>query len=435
MCYNGQMERVCRPRCRYIVFLGIFLFLSASSYASTIAVLPFKGNQNSQAFKSVWDSLNQKGTRHNIVTPGKVIGYLNSSSDGDKVANQEAQKLFETGKSLYQSLQFKESAEALKKSKQLYFSNVYDLSTLEGIRGVKLYLALVYLALQQNELATQELKELLVIDPLRQTRTLSTTDYSPQIVDFFSKVQKETLAAKKGSLNIQCPNSDCVVYVDGEKVSSSVEIKDLPEGEHLVLIRAPGYQPYQTRKYIAGGVNQLSPDLKASRSSKSIDFLTIEDPRQNVEHERAAYLDEMGIQLNVDIFVFLRAGNAKVRGQLYDQRSQELSRVVEGAAPDDLANKLLALVDSQGYVMSRKTTSNNSQGIAVKSVPKRLQPAQIQGSVVQKAPAPKYKKKWTKSPWFWAGVGGVVAAAVITVFVVGQSSEDASVSDIRVNFP
>jgi hypothetical protein len=144
--------------------------------------------------------------------------------------------------------------------------------------------------------------------------------------------------------------------------------------------------------------------------------------------------------------VFLTPGQAEVNGQLYDQRSQELSPIAKDSSPEGLVTKLMRFIDAEGYVAKpalepEKTEEPSAAPAGTKKIPDQLKP-EAEGTFSGEAQAAPQTApvsggaSWYKNPWIWAAIGGGLLLVGGGVFVVAKyGKQSASTGTVKVVVP
>src|SRR4029078_7043249 len=87
------------------------------------------------------------------------------------------------------------------------------------------------------------------------------------------------------------------IYLDGALIKGLL-VQNLPEGEHLVAVRAPGYKDYVASKFVVAGENQLAIKLEQTVSANLSGYFTPVRSAYDLPQEVVGFIDNMCIQLN-----------------------------------------------------------------------------------------------------------------------------------------
>jgi hypothetical protein len=166
----------------------------------------------------------------------------------------------------------------------------------------------------------------------------------------------------------------------------------------------------------------------------------------------------MGLALGADLFVFLTPLSGKVKGQLYDQRSQELSREITQSSPQALVAELLKSLGPDGYVVPSEHTPGSApmaqpemmdsseedpSGVGVELAPRsKLSRPNVEASPgipfneqPQQALQSPDTREWHEKPWVWGAIAGGAAAALLGLYFGGVINFDSNSSTVRAVIP
>ncbi|MFH1017558.1 MAG: PEGA domain-containing protein [Pseudomonadota bacterium] len=355
-----------------------------------------------------------------------------------------ASTFLKQGMAAYRGLDVDSAIKKLVKAKSAFRNSLSDEGAFEGLRAAQFYLAMSYLAKKERSRAREELLQALVLDPERKTRKLSEKLYSNEVRKLYDEARRQVGQMPKGDLEVSTPSGGELVYVDGKSAGAApVRAGELPAGEHFVRVEAEGREPYVAAQTVVAGENRVVVDLKPVRKVDPVRFFSPVNTASDIDHERAAFLDEMGLALGGDIFVLLAPEQGQVSAQLYDQRSQEVTTIERDKTASGLARKLLGHLDRDGYVSSRKTLAlpvPKPEVAQTESLPANLKPQpegrlSEQPAQVLRAPNPSTRRAWYENPWLWGGVAlglGAAVGAVLLFTDVGKSGAGSSTLTLTV---
>ncbi len=428
-------------RLRPLAFWVCVVFGTTTAWGGsspTLIVPPLGESADEAASKAIVQAFRQT-EKIQVVDLSAVGSYLAQFQPGGTGEGaKEAARLLKEGQEAYRDLKLKESISLLEKAKILYRNQLSQPENFEGLRACQFHLAMGYLSLKDEARAKEELKEIYRLDPERDSRKLSVQAYPPPIRELYKKVRTEMVKGERGSLEVKSQPTGALVYVNGASTGAApVVVNELPVGEHFLSLSLKGHESRFSSKYVVVGANQFQGRLEEAQSQDYEKYFRIINLEKKLDHHRLAFLDEMGLKLGGDIFVFLTPGQGEVHGQLYDQRSQEMSAKETGNDPKALVAKLLDSLDADGYVIRGQMAPPSEP--PKKKTPLSAQP--LPSAVPTPGPAKQpglssSSRPWYQNPWIWAAVGGgllLAGGSVLLFSDVAKSS--ATTSTVRVTIP
>lgn len=443
-----------------LLIAGLFTFHTTAFAQNkpSLIVTPLKGKTSKAAVDAIIKEFKASGQVY-VVDFEKVMEYVGSKQQKkEKKSTKDAVAAFEKGKKSYQGLNIKEAIASFEKSKLLYQEALWNEESFQGLRTTKFHLAMAYLADQKTTQAKLEIQEMIQIDPNRAKTQPSEKYYSPQVRELYKKVLKEVQAADKGGLQIETTPAGSTVFMDGASIGKTpLDIRDIPLGRHYFrLVTARGDQEEFMEKFIVSGNNEIEFTFKKNVASDAyVNFQTVGDSKE-LEQSRATFLDEMGLALGADVFVFLTPGQGNVKGQLYDQRSQELSHEAVEASPQALVDELLLSLGPDGYVVPSdrapkpKTAAPKTQeikpstGVELKARSDKAAAAAAnpnQSDIDYSAPptAPTINdggnKAWYQKTWVWVLIGAGVVGGASALYLTDTIKFGKTNSTVRATIP
>lgn len=420
----------------WLVSLVLFLPQAFSQNKPTVVISPLKGKNAKPALDAISSEF-RGSNRVFVIDLIKVLEYLDSKGGSkNEGAIDEAAARFETGKQAYLNLKLDEAIENFSKASELYRLSLSNERSFDGFRSTKFHLAMSYLAKDQKEKAQAELRDMIILDPKRDTTQLSEKYFSPKIRELYKVTLKEVKAMKKGNVRVNVLPAGTAVFMDGvNQGSSPLDLQDVPVGVHYFRLVAQTGQEEVIEKSIVEGANELDLKLDPGPSSDPMQFFGTLPRGKELDQERATYLDEMGLTLGADIFVFLTPLQGQVKGQLYDQRSQELSREEADSSPQGLVNRLLKSLSSDGYVIPANKMAADEPEAPQEPIQStsgiELKPKSNSAGIDYK-PAPTLqaaKKPWYKNKWVWIGIGaGLAGAGAGAYFLANQNNVTSTIT-------
>jgi tetratricopeptide (TPR) repeat protein len=443
------------------VLVGVFSFQSTAIAQNkpSLIVSPLRGKNTKAAMDAIGSEFKKSGQVF-VVDFEKILEYVKSKqTKKTKKSTKDAVAAFEKGKKAYQNLNIKEAIEALEKSKMLYQDALWDESSFQGLRTTKFYLAMAYQADKKDTQAKLELQEVILIDPSRSESTLSEKYYSPQIRQLYQKVLKEVKTAEPGQVQITTSPAGATVFMDGASVGKTpLDLRTIPSGRHYFRL-VSGEQEEFLEKFIVAGNNEVEHTFSQIETTDTDAYFQTLGEKKELDQPRATYLDEMGLALGADLFVFLTPLSGKVKGQLYDQRSQELSREITQSNPQALVAELLRSLGPDGYVVPSEHTptaapmaqpdmmqdpmDDDPSGVGVDLKPRsKLSRPNVDNSPgipfneqPQQQVSPVDNRQWHEKPWVWGAIAGGALAAALGLYFGGVIYFDSNSSKVTAVIP
>ncbi len=425
------------------------IFCLQTSFAQnkpSLIVSPLKGKNTKAAMDSIGNEF-KKSNQVFVVDFTKVMEYVSSKQTKKaKKSTKAAVEAFEKGKKAYQNLNIQESIEQFEKSKILYQDALWDEDSFQGLRTTKFNLAMAYLADKKETQAKLELQEMILIDPSRKDTKPSEKYYSPKVRQLYQKVYQEIEKAEHGGLQISTTPAQAVVMMDGAVVGKTpLELRSIPAGRHYFRLSS-GDQDEFLEKFIVAGNNEIEFTFSQISNNSSLDYFKTLGTQKELDQPRATYLDEMGLALGADLFVFLTPLAGQVKGQLYDQRSQELSKEVSAPNPQVLVTELLKSLGPDGYVVASEhevptpkaitQPQNTTPDVGVELKP-RPNASPTPGLDYKDTPPPANanQQQWYQKPWVWGLIGGAVVGAGVGLYLGGVINFDSNNSTVKTTIP
>ncbi|HLG18195.1 MAG TPA: PEGA domain-containing protein [Bdellovibrionota bacterium] len=416
-----------------------------------VAVPPFGEGANEKARAAVIRTLRDTG-RVTVIESAVVDRYLaglapKGTQKTQSSSIEEGTKLLEKGQQAYTQLKVKEATDLLFKAKDWFRNHLTDEGAFEGLRAAQFHLAMAYLAGKDSAKAKEEIKEVIVLDPERDSRTLSAKLYPPDIRKLVDGIRADIRKREHGDLEVVTRPAGALIYVDGRSAGASpARVRGLPAGEHFIRAQFEGSESQFTSKFVVSGENRIELELRPVQTADvSKNFETV-NQSQDIDHHRAAFLDQAGLALGADIFLLVSPSSGAVKAQFYDQRSQEVSRPQSDTTPEGLVGKLVQDLDANGYVIAAEETAKKASPLAPPLVTQtsELQPPPTAKGTLTNQPEqpllapnrPGERRLWYENPWIWAAVGGVLlvgAGSALLFTDVGKS--DATTSTLTLTVP
>ncbi len=413
---------------------------------ATLIVPPLAGDSNQPARAALAAALREAG-KVSVVEDAAVDTFLRErmAPSASPKKDTGAATLLKGGIAAYRALELDAAMQKLNKAKTAFRNNLSEEGAFEGLRAAQFYLAMSYLAKKDKSRAREELLQALVLDPERKTRKLSEKLYSNEVSKLYEEARRDAGQMSKGDLEISTQAGGELVYVDGKSAGAApVRVSELPTGEHFVRVEAEGREPYFAAQTVVAGENRVVVGLKPIRKVDPVRLFSPVGSASDIDHDRASFLDEMGLALGGDIFVLLAPEQGQVSAQLYDQRSQEVTVLEKDKTPSGLARKLLSHLDQDGYVSTQTAPTlpvPKPEAVQTENLPENLKP-QPEGRLSEqpaqalRVPNRSTVTAWYENPWIWGGVAlglGAVTSAVLVFTDLGKNS--ATTSTLAVTVP
>lgn len=332
-----------------------------------------------------------------VVTPDRLVGF----ADARELARQGWRHYLEVEA---------EPALARLSAARLRALEVADLDGgLELLADVSLRLGAVHLYLGNEAEAAANFRLAARLDP---ERAPSTAEFAPAIVAAYDAAVAAT-GAPRARLDVRLTAIGARVEVDGRPVEGAVLAADVEVGLHVVVVRAPGRHPFaQLVAVPADGVEvdvSLSPDPLRAGLAVDLDVGLDEQTAQ-------AGLESLIVFAELDAVILVapvwRRGAPALVAQWCEGTPLLCTAVVERgfARPEDLPSVAVAVFDALAGARGAR-----------RFPPTLLIDARVaRGERRPGTRTPAGGSAWWKSPWLWAGVGGLAVAVTAGVLLSGD---------------
>ncbi|MEZ4819734.1 MAG: PEGA domain-containing protein [Bdellovibrionota bacterium] len=425
------MMKVCRISLLFFIVVGV-----NHSYAQSkpsVVVSPMRGEQSKPAVEAITNQL-LASDKVLVVEHEEVRAFIEKySSKQQPSSSKEAFEFFQQGKNAYQNLDMENAVDYFRKAERLYKGTLWDEDSFTSFRTTKFQLAQSFLALGRTQEARIQMEEVMLIDPSRKEKKLSEKYYSPQVRKLYEEVYHAFEKRDVGDVTIQVEPAGAEVFFDGQSIGKApASLKNIPVGKHYFRFALQGFEEKVTEQFIVVGQNRVTADLASLQEQDAIRFFDTVANVAEMEKNRVTFLDEIGLSVGGDIFLFLTPLSGKVRGQLFDQRSQELSPAIEAQNPKELVSSLLAFIGNDGYVVKTPAVPSS----VAKEIPtKQLKQQQTTVNYDPPKEPAAAKQRITKQWWFWPAVGVVVIGAGAGVYFSGILDSGVSSSTLVTEIP
>ena len=344
---------------------------------------------------------------------------LDSLDNRDRLKN--AYKNFKKGKELYRKLKVDEAIVLLNSAVRGYREGLSSLRDNKYLLASHLYLGMALMIRGREKEGKEFIRQMIVLDAKRKRHRLPKEEFPPKIVQAHNKLTDQVSKGSMGTVVIQTTPKHAIVYFDGVKQPRSpMVIREVPVGDHFVMVEKAGHRQRSRRVVVKPGENKVRFNLEAWTPTDVYPFQKRSDPLtntllKNLANQLAAHILVLGS------IVTNSKGDKVLLGQLYDSRSKEFSKIESqkmskgniGGAATKLSKKLREHLSVSGYVVAE--LSPGAEGEVLSTIEQRVEDERSSDSIDKK---PLYKK-W----WFWAIVGGVAAGGAGTFFLIKQNSD------------
>jgi len=343
---------------------------------------------------------------------------------------REGRELLVRGKKLYDKLNFDAAIPALEQARREFILNLHLLRSNRDLIDAHLYLGLSYFAVNRSEPARLEFQKLLSLDP---SRELSTQNFSPKVVSFFSSIKQEMNKMESSRVRIEVNEPNASVYING-KLSGVAPLElHLNPGEYFLLVEKEGlppwYKPIQVKKMVQIVTVTLN---ESAYSGDEGEFFGVKEGGALQDPEFIDLYSTWGAKLKAQI-LFLgeieKGESYKLLGQLFDVRTKEYSKVVsldlgksvssmQGDA-NDLVDALVSQIRPDTYVTPNQPAdlSYNPGDLLVGANP----PDPEKQYLVNE------KQDWYKKWWVWGIIGVAVIGAGVGISQLAKSNQSGQV--------
>jgi hypothetical protein len=356
--------------------------------------------------------------------------WAEEKSDAAGVIDKAHKDFFE-GKRLYERLALEEAIAALGSSVRGYREGIVALRENRFLLLSHLYLGMALIIIGRETEGRKYIREMIVLDPTRKEQKLSQREFSPKIIGIHRSLTEEILRGPSGRLQIETKPAGAMVVMDGVvQKSGQEEVKDVPVGEHFMVVEMKGYRQFSRRILIGPGLNKININLEEWKPLA---------PYSANRRRDLVYLDilsHLSAQLGAQILVLanmttMSNSEATLTAQLFDGRSKEFSKIERVDVPmgkikkgsETLAKQLLGNLATGGLVLAEVTAPVVS----------------LENEKVPYVETPTRAHKKTKSVferwWFWTAVGVVLAGGAGAAFLLARKNPNFNVLNVQNPIP
>jgi len=240
------------------------------------------------------------------------------------------------------------------------------------------------------------------------TFTPDESQFSPDIIEAFLNARSEAANGKTGNLTITSTVAPSIVILDGADAGvAPVRMKDLPAGDHHVVVKTRGYEPWVGVVTVTeDGSSALAAEPKAFPEvgpfGRAVDLALTEMASQKVGMGARDLAGQLGVSYLIIASVRSEPTGAAIELEAYDMA---VSRRAAGV------RKLLDI-------------NSGRFDAEVKGLAKQLV-QDLLNRPVEEPPSESIVQQW----WFWPAVGGaaaVIAGAAVYAYSATSTPEPPS---------
>jgi hypothetical protein len=243
-----------------------------------------------------------------------------------------------------------------------------------------LYRGLTYTQRGDQARAWDDLVRAAVLDP---ARVLDPLRFPTRAVEAFGRARASVAQEARGELVVAAP-AGCEVVVDGAAAAARVAV---PYGEHFVRVGCAGRRPWGTRVTLAAASTAVTPALVADAPPS----------------------------------------DAELKALAAGERAQELLLVTVALAPGAPPVLSVVRVDARsGKAGVRASVALAPGGAATPDAEAAFERVLTPVGTSPPGSARTEPRAWWHSPWVWAGVGAVVATAIVLPIALASGDSSSS---------
>lgn len=409
---------------------------------------------------------------------GRALGaYSGPAEEEYRQAYRRGAELLKKGRAQYEAVQLDAAIENLQGAKAAFRQAMAVMTDNAGLLASHLYLGMTFLSKGLEGRGKEELRNLIILDPRRDSRELASKYYRPQVRQTYRQLKDDIISGRRGKIEVNSDPAGAEVYLDGRRSGTTPTVlPDLPVGEHFLVLRHAQCSPWMTSKLVVEGSNPVDVALPKKSSLASIrnQFRPVTSAAE-LGLERITFLDDFALGSKSEIFLFLEQlpGN-RLAGQLYDMRNQQVSARQEvplahpAASLRQLVQALKPYLSSAGYVSAElaaalpppapvAVATSPASPLAQLPAPAAAVPAQPPSATTSEKPLdtalpqtettderfvnpllqknpPGEEKMWYESWWLWGSViGAVVLGAGGYLLLSGALKGAANTSSLTIH--
>jgi hypothetical protein len=171
-------------------------------------------------------------------------------------------------------------------------------------------------------------------------------------------------AAAVGTLKVVSPVPNAAVYIDGESVGTTPQTKEVPPGEHFVVVQIQGYKKFEKKVRIeAGQTISVTAELKAVGSLKILSRPTGAEVEIDGKPAGKTPFDGEAIDVGKHVIVLRAQGyydlskNIEVKGGDQQVMNESLEMIDTGPTPAQLEAEQKSLTSFGAKVLPKLRTT------------------------------------------------------------------------------
>lgn len=351
-----------------------------------------------------------------------VLRYYDEGNDPASYPSSEAARFISKAREHYYNFD----------SEPAYAEIAHAIDLIKDEPGSTLRDAYITAAIIDKANAAGYFKSALTIDPFY---TIDRKAFSPSTVEAFDDARSEIMRASKGSVNIDTDPKVCEVYINGIiRGVTPLVVSEIPEGEHKLLIKTNKYRPVERTIAVRPGQTikikeKLYWEPKNNGEVPVKNLLASQDIARAEINEGVRIAELLKVSKTVLIDVDEgTSGNGEISIRMVDREYKAGHNPII-ISYDPTKDNL-----SQNLNLAAERLVSQTK-INILSDPQRyLDPDGVGEPVL----LGKRKKEFTKTPAFWAVLGGVVAAgaggAAAAVMLGGGGEDGKGAGSVNVQF-
>ncbi|PIR17373.1 MAG: hypothetical protein COV46_04215 [Deltaproteobacteria bacterium CG11_big_fil_rev_8_21_14_0_20_49_13] len=367
-----------------------------------------------------------------------------SKNDIEVISKEKSEAVlsyYDTADSISVSDLSSEAVKLISKAKEHYYNFDSDsayaevsraIELLKGESGRTLRDAYVTAAIIDRANAEGYLRSALKIDPFY---AIDRKTFPPSTVDAFDRARSEMERLPTGEIRIDTDPKVCEVYINGViRGVTPLVVSELPEGEYKILIKTNKYRPVERIAAVRSDETikikeklYWASEIKKEAPIKNL--LTSQDVARSEITEGVRVAEILKVSKTILIDVDEEAGgNGEVAIRMVDRKYKAGHNPIV-ISYDQSKDNL-----SQNLNLAAESLISQTKVNILSDPQKYLDPDGVGEPVL----LGKRKKELTKSPAFWAVLGGVVAAgaggAAAAVMLGGGGGDSEGAGSVNVQF-
>ncbi|MCB0308124.1 MAG: PEGA domain-containing protein [Bdellovibrionales bacterium] len=344
----------------------------------------------------------------NMVTEQIVNDVWAEGQTTSKKIIREASTQFSEGKKFYSQLLMEDAITSFNKAVIGYREGIGALRDNRYLLISHLYLGMALMVLGRKKEGENFIREMIVLDSNRSNRRLSKTEFPPDVIKVHKTLTKQVLDSPMGMVVVSFKPLNANVYIDAVIQDGKEKItRNLPVGEHFVVVEKKGYRQFSKRILVKPGINTVDVELDQWEL-----LSPYSEKRQSNLLEKESLL-KLGSDLSANILLLgavtqTSPGRSVISTQLFDIKTKRFSKIEAMEVANSnvqssgkkMAKKILAHLSSTGKVIA---------GVGQRAVTIDKEISREDTPIIRerdRAPLMLHKK-W----WFWTALGVVAVGA------------------------